>query len=210
MAVQIDQRCPHDGGRCHHRCDAFCFRAMGGGQLSTPWPGFPVSGMKPVKGKMPNRLSSQKLAADNTIPTKIVTNLKVQARRQLRTGVAVPPKKRRRSAYVTTRLEAIARDHAVLLDNLQLRAVLKSMITLYPAFRNRPIGAPGSTEREKQSRHILVEEQAKDLLRRPILHALPEDGWILLSQRSPAHNVPVIMRRKGDDEYEWRPLEDVQ
>jgi len=42
-------RCPHDGGFCHHRCGRDCFRLMTQCALTTPWPGFPVLGILPVR-----------------------------------------------------------------------------------------------------------------------------------------------------------------
>lgn len=44
------QRCPHDGGTCHHACAAACFRKATCEPLTLPWPGFPVSGDAPVHG----------------------------------------------------------------------------------------------------------------------------------------------------------------
>lgn len=48
--MSLCQRCPHDGGYCHHTCDSVCFRATGGGSLSKPYPGFPLKGKVPVSG----------------------------------------------------------------------------------------------------------------------------------------------------------------
>jgi hypothetical protein len=41
-------RCPHDGGYCHHDCRDECWRFHNAGALSTPHPGFPVMGKRPV------------------------------------------------------------------------------------------------------------------------------------------------------------------
>ena len=43
------QRCPHDGGYCHHTCITECFRIKIGASLSTPWEGFPKEGTAPIK-----------------------------------------------------------------------------------------------------------------------------------------------------------------
>jgi len=44
-----EQRCPHDGGYCHHLCEDECFRMECGMELSSPWDGYPKYGHKPVK-----------------------------------------------------------------------------------------------------------------------------------------------------------------
>jgi hypothetical protein len=43
------QLCPHDGGRCHHKCESECTRKQAGWSLTTPWEGFPVDGDAPVE-----------------------------------------------------------------------------------------------------------------------------------------------------------------
>jgi hypothetical protein len=48
-APETRQRCPHDGGRCHHRCTGTCSRKAMGASLTTPWPGYPKPGNAPVK-----------------------------------------------------------------------------------------------------------------------------------------------------------------
>ena len=49
QATIPNQRCPHDGGKCHHRCEKKCWRKDNCGVLSEPWEGFPVEGDAPVK-----------------------------------------------------------------------------------------------------------------------------------------------------------------
>lgn len=44
----LSQRCPHDGGYCHHRCERSCFRKQTGATLSSPHPGFPKETDRPV------------------------------------------------------------------------------------------------------------------------------------------------------------------
>lgn len=47
------QRCPHDGGSCHHFCLVTCFRIKNCGPLTKPYPGFPVACTHPIKGEIP-------------------------------------------------------------------------------------------------------------------------------------------------------------
>jgi len=44
----MSQRCPHDGGYCHHLCATECWRKDNCGALTTPWPGFPKPGNAPI------------------------------------------------------------------------------------------------------------------------------------------------------------------
>jgi hypothetical protein len=46
----LDQRCPHDGGTCHHRCPNTCWRKAHCEPLTSPWPGFPTQGDVPIQG----------------------------------------------------------------------------------------------------------------------------------------------------------------
>lgn len=46
---QPGQRCPHDGGACHHWCDAKCWRKEFCGPRFGQWPGYPVPGDAPVR-----------------------------------------------------------------------------------------------------------------------------------------------------------------
>ena len=41
-----EDRCPHDGGTCHHGCetDSDCFREAGGMALTEPYDGYPLPG----------------------------------------------------------------------------------------------------------------------------------------------------------------------
>lgn len=47
-----DARCPHDGGKCHHGCELRCSRLEAGSRLTTPWPGFPRFGKRPILGPL--------------------------------------------------------------------------------------------------------------------------------------------------------------
>lgn len=53
------QRCPHDGGKCHHGCDRSCIRLRTGSMMTTPWTGFPVAGVGPVPGAMPEEIKTR-------------------------------------------------------------------------------------------------------------------------------------------------------
>lgn len=48
LMAEKEQRCPHDGGYCHHNCEAKCWRKDNCGAFETPWQGFPVAGDAPV------------------------------------------------------------------------------------------------------------------------------------------------------------------
>lgn len=48
MSDDVKQRCPHDGGACHHKCEGRCYRYASGMALSSPWPGFPSGGTAPI------------------------------------------------------------------------------------------------------------------------------------------------------------------
>lgn len=43
-------------------------------------------------------------------------------------------------------------------------ALLEEYLEMFPAFRSKPIGAPGSASRVQQERHISLEDRAKRLL----------------------------------------------
>lgn len=49
LTAPVGQRCPHDGGACHHTCANVCWRSLRGYSLTTPWPGFPVGGHEPIQ-----------------------------------------------------------------------------------------------------------------------------------------------------------------
>lgn len=49
------QRCPHDGGFCHHACTATCDRKADGSHLTTPHEGFPIDSDAPVPCEHRNR-----------------------------------------------------------------------------------------------------------------------------------------------------------
>ena len=46
----------------------------------------------------------------------------------------------------------------------QLAEILKEYLKLYPAFRVKPIGAPGSKARQEQEYQIELEDRVKELL----------------------------------------------
>lgn len=48
----------------------------------------------------------------------------------------------------------------------ELLAALKGMLRLYPAFRSRPIGAPGSAKRAEQDERIAAEDRARAAIAR--------------------------------------------
>lgn len=54
MTEKPDQRCPHDGGYCHHNCETECRRKKYGFALSSPWKGFPRQTNAPIVETMPN------------------------------------------------------------------------------------------------------------------------------------------------------------
>lgn len=49
----MSQRCPHDGGVCHHHCTTLCSRKEDGSHLTTPWEGFPIDSNAPVPQPAP-------------------------------------------------------------------------------------------------------------------------------------------------------------
>lgn len=57
----MSQQCPHDGGVCHHACEATCLRKARGMALSTPHPGFPVPTDAPLP-QLPEGLKLTDLA----------------------------------------------------------------------------------------------------------------------------------------------------
>lgn len=44
------------------------------------------------------------------------------------------------------------------------KTVLQFYVDAFPAFRSKPVGAPGSVEREAQSTHVTYEDLARALL----------------------------------------------
>ena len=46
MSRTEKQKCPHDGGTCHHECEGECFRYAIGASLSSPFPGYPLPGFE--------------------------------------------------------------------------------------------------------------------------------------------------------------------
>lgn len=49
-------------------------------------------------------------------------------------------------------------------DVVALRASLRFYVDAFPAFRSKPIGAPGSIERQTQKVHMDEEDKARALL----------------------------------------------
>lgn len=48
----------------------------------------------------------------------------------------------------------------------ELAQALRDLLRIAPAFRTKPIGAPGSEARRQQDEHIAIEDAVKTLLKR--------------------------------------------
>lgn len=59
---------------------------------------------------------------------------------------------------------ALAQDRAQIIA--EMSAVLRDVMAEYPAFRSKPMGAPGSFVRDRQDRQIALEDRIKKAIKR--------------------------------------------